>query len=186
MTIEFENILKATEDMLELVRNWRNSKHVSQYMYTNHYITKEEHQQWIKKLRTKNTAKAWIIIYDERPAGLVSLSNIDYKNKNAEWGFYIAEESARGKGIGSATLYKLMEYVFDEMKFKKMSTMVLENNPGALELYEKFGFKKEGTLKERLVRDGERINIFLMGISADEWRNIKGRYTIKESIGKYE
>ena len=65
------------------------------------------------------------------------MSDIDYKNKSTEWGFYIADESTRGKGVGSAELYKLMEYVFDEMNFKKMHTKVLNNNSTALKLYEK-------------------------------------------------
>ena len=49
----------------------------------------------------------------------------------------------RGKGIGSAALYKLMSRVFDEMGFKKMKTMVLDNNKIAIKLYEKMVFKKE-------------------------------------------
>jgi len=175
MNIEFENILEVDKDLVDLVRNWRNSKNVSQYMYTNHHITKEEHQKWIEKLKTKKTAKAWIIKYNEKPVGLISLSNIDYNNKTTEWGFYIADDSVRGKGIGSASLYKLMEYVFDEMNFNEMHTKVLENNPKAMRLYEKFGFKSEGKLEEKIVRDGKHINVFLFGILNKEWKNTKKR-----------
>ena len=173
MNIEFENILKIDGSLVELVRNWRNSKNVSKYMYTNHYITKEEHQQWMGKLKTESMAKAWIIKYNKKSVGLVSLLDIDYQNKTADWGFYIAEEAARGKGIGSATLYKLMKYVFDEMNFNRMHTKVLENNHVAIELYEKFGFKKEGTLKQQLMRDGKYIDVILMGMLQEKWRNIK-------------
>jgi RimJ/RimL family protein N-acetyltransferase len=60
--------------------------------------------------------------------------------------------SLRGKGIGSATLDRLMSIVFDEMIFKKMKTRVLEDNKIAIELYEKMGFKKEGRPKQQLIR----------------------------------
>lgn len=173
MNIEFVNILDVDEELIELVRNWRNSKQVSQYMYTNHSITKEEHQRWIKKLKTSDTGKAWIIKYDEKPIGLAQLSNIDYTNKTTEWGFYIADKSIRGRGVGSASLYKLIKYVFDEMKFNKMRTILLENNINAMKLYKKFGFKGEGKIEEKFNRNGKEINVILMGLIKDEWKNRK-------------
>ena len=48
--------------------------------------------------------------------------------------------------------------------------MVLENNTIALQLYEKFGFKKEGETNQKLEREGMQVNVFLMGISQDEWK----------------
>ena len=79
----------------------------------------------------------------------------------------------RGKGIGSAALYKLMSRVFDEMGFKKMKTMVLDNNKIAIKLYEKMVFKKEGKLKQQLERDGKLVNVIIMGISKEKWNDIK-------------
>lgn len=173
MSLEFENILDADKELVEQVRQWRNNKDVSRFMYTNHYIAKEEHQKWINKLKTDKTAKAWIIIYNRKPVGLASLSDIDYENKITDWGFYIADETMRGKGIGSAALYKLMSRVFDEMEFKKMKTMVLDNNKIAIKLYEKMVFKKEGKLKQQLERDGKLVNVIIMGISKEKWNDIK-------------
>jgi hypothetical protein len=176
MEIEFEDILEVDNDLVELVRNWRNDKNVSRYMYTDHYITKEEHQRWIENLKKGTTAKAWIIRYNGKPVGLVSLSDIDYKNKTASWGFYIADETLRGKGIGSATLYKLMKYVFDEMNFNKMHTMVLENNPVAMQLYEKFGFKKEETFRKHILKNSKFHNIVRMAILREEWASLRDQY----------
>jgi UDP-4-amino-4,6-dideoxy-N-acetyl-beta-L-altrosamine N-acetyltransferase len=178
MNIEFQNILELDKESIELIRRWRNSKWVSQYMYRSHYIGKEEHQKWISKLKTKDVAKALIIRYNGKPIGLAQLSNIDYDNKTTEWGFYIADESVRGKGIGTAVLYKLINYVFEEMSLKKMSTMVLENNYVAIKLYQKFGFKKEGKLKKKLVRNGKEIDVFLMRLLKDEWKHQKNLFRI--------
>jgi UDP-4-amino-4,6-dideoxy-N-acetyl-beta-L-altrosamine N-acetyltransferase len=173
MNVEFEDILKVDKKLKELVRNWRNSDEIRRYMYTNHHITKTEHEKWIENLKTKNIARAWIIKYDGKPVGLVYLSNIDYKNKTTDWGFYIADESSKGKGVGSAALYKLMEYVFDEMNFDKMHTKVLENNPIAIKLYEKFGFKKDDASGLQLERDEKKIAVFKMSICKDEWNHAK-------------
>jgi RimJ/RimL family protein N-acetyltransferase len=74
----------------------------------------------------------------------------------------------RGKGIGSAVLQKLIKIVFDEMKFNKMKTMVLENNKIAINLYKKFGFKKIGKLNKKLKRNSKELDVFIMEISKDD------------------
>jgi UDP-4-amino-4,6-dideoxy-N-acetyl-beta-L-altrosamine N-acetyltransferase len=173
MTIDFENILNVPDDLRERVRQWRNSTHVNQYMITNHHITKEEHQRWIEKLKTQNTTKAWIIRYSGKPVGIVSLPHIDYTKKTAEWGLYIADETVRGKGIGSTALYKLMEYVFEKLCFNTMTTFVLENNPVAIRMYEKFGFKRDQKTTQQIARDEKRITIYTMQISKKEWERRK-------------
>jgi UDP-4-amino-4,6-dideoxy-N-acetyl-beta-L-altrosamine N-acetyltransferase len=173
MTIDFENIINVSDDLLECVRQWRNSTHVNQYMITNHHITKEEHQRWIEKLKTQNTAKAWIIQYNGKPVGIVSIPHINYTKKTAEWGFYIADETTRGKGIGTTALYKLMEYVFKKLQFNMMTTFVLENNPVAIRMYEKFGFTKDQKTSQLLIRDKKQINVYTMRISKEEWERKK-------------
>jgi UDP-4-amino-4,6-dideoxy-N-acetyl-beta-L-altrosamine N-acetyltransferase len=173
MNIEFQNILDVDEKLIELVRNWRNTKHVNQYMYTNHNISKEEHKKWIEKLRKKDSGIAWIIRYNGKSVGLAQLSNIDYENKITEWGYYIAEEAFQSKGIGTASLKKLIKYVFEEMDFLKMKTIVLENNSVAIKLYEKFGFKKKGELNEKLIREGKQISIIEMELSKDDLKKVK-------------
>jgi len=178
MHLEFENILNVEKELVEQVRNWRNSTEVNQYMHINHQISEEEHQNWIENLKNKNDSKAWIIIYKKKPVGLIQLSDIDYINKTAQWGFYIADETTRGKGVGSASLYKLMKYVFDEMNFNRMHTKVLKNNHVAIKLYEKFGFKKEGLLKQQLMRDGKYIDVILMGMLQEEWINMKEKLKV--------
>jgi UDP-4-amino-4,6-dideoxy-N-acetyl-beta-L-altrosamine N-acetyltransferase len=180
MTIDFENILDVSEELLEMVRKWRNSTSVSQYMMTNHDISPEEHRRWIENLKTKATAKAWAIRFDGRPIGLVSLTNINLEEKTAEWGFYIADESTRGKGIGSAVLYQLLEYAFETLKLRSLSTSVMENNPNALHLYEKFGFEIDPTEQQSLLREGRLIEVVTMELSRGTW--VRKRKSLQKEI----
>ena len=165
MCIELKNIIDVDEKTIEQVRIWRNNENISKYMYTNHQISKEEHTNWINKLRKNNTSKAWVIYYEQKAIGLAALSDIDYENKITDWGFYIADKTLRGKGLGEKSLKKLMNIVFDEMKFKTMKTMVLDNNPVAMKLYEKLGFEKVKDLDETLMRDEKAVKIVIMSIS---------------------
>lgn len=173
MTLKLINILDVNDELIELVRNWRNRKDINKFMFTNHYINKDEHRKWIENLKNSNIRKAWVIKYSEKPIGFVQLTNIDNIKKTTEWGFYIADKLYRSKGIGSLTLYKLIEYVFNNMKFDKMKTKVLENNTVALKLYKKFGFRIEGKPKEKIERDNKKIDVYLMSLKKDEWKKVK-------------
>jgi UDP-4-amino-4,6-dideoxy-N-acetyl-beta-L-altrosamine N-acetyltransferase len=181
--VGYLNILKVDLNHIELIRQWRNSSEVKKYMYKDHYISKEEHMKWYYSLKLNKTKrKVWVIFYDEVPVGVIYLSEIDHKNKVTDWGLYIGETAYRGLGIGSISLYRLMEYVFDKMNFHKMYTSVLENNPDALNLYKKFGFKEEGRLRKHILRDGKYIDVSLIGILNEEWKDIKNSLPIINRI----
>jgi len=170
MNIEFEDILDVNDGLIEKIRQWRNSRNVSQYMLQDHHISKEEHNNWIENLKTKKTAKAWVVKHENKAIGLASLSDIDFENKTTDWGFYIADKKLRGKGLGTATLNKLMKIAFDDMKLEVMKTKVLNNNQVAIDLYKKMGFKKVGKTDEKLIRDDETIDVIIMSINSKDWR----------------
>ncbi len=184
MMVDFENILDASDELREQIRRWRNSTSVSQYMLTNHTISPEEHSKWIAHLRTTTTAKAWVIRADGNPVGLVSLNNIDVEEHTAEWGMYLADPSVRGKGVGSAVLYQLLEYAFNTLHLRLISTSVLDNNPTAVHLYEKFGFRVDPAKKQSLVREGKTIGVMTMALSRDLWAQTK--QSLQEEITQKE
>lgn len=49
--------LKIKNDDLEIIREWRNSSEVSQYMYTDNEISSEQHKNWFKKIETETSSK---------------------------------------------------------------------------------------------------------------------------------
>lgn len=180
MKIEFRNILALNEQIIELVRSWRNSDDIRKFMVTDHIISKKEHQNWLRSLSCSNNTKFWVIYLNDLPVGSAYLKNIDYKHKTTDWGFYIADKSLRGKGIGSFVLFWLMRYVFDRMKFRKMYTAVLKNNITALVLYKKFGFIEEGITRKQLFREKKFKDLNIIGMLQKDW-NAK-KHEIKNII----
>ena len=183
MNLDFVNVKDINKDLIEKIRNWRNNKNISRYMLNNRYINREEHKSWIEKLKKEENLKAWVIKFNDKPIGFVSLSNINWDKKTTDWGFYIYKKSARGKGLGSSSLFKLMCIVFDEMNFQKMRTYVLDNNTIAKHLYEKFGFKSIKKTDE-VIRNNKKIDVYLMEIDKEKWIDIKNdiKCTIKFNI----
>ena len=65
-------------------------------MYADHEIGVNEHLTWISDLRKKEDKVVYIIYsVDEKPIGILSVNNIDHKNKKADWAYYLLEK-ARG------------------------------------------------------------------------------------------
>ena len=81
------------------------------------------------------------IVYKENDE-LIGYCQIDYRSKqNVCWiSINIGDTSYRGKGIGSDVLDTMMNYSFTELNVESMHLDVLEDNQGAIRLYETKGF----------------------------------------------
>ena len=87
------------------------------------------------------------------------------KNKKAEFGIFIGEDSARGRGIGSESVKLTIKYAFEELKLHKVFLRVFANNIQATKAYEKAGFEYEGTSKDDIILpSGEYQDIIFMAI----------------------
>jgi UDP-4-amino-4,6-dideoxy-N-acetyl-beta-L-altrosamine N-acetyltransferase len=179
----FKDILKINNEIIEQVRNWRNSKNVKKYLINDNYISKQEHKKWIERLKIDNKNKVWIIIYKDKYIGIVNLTDINHDNKSTQWGYYLANIKDRGKGLGEIILLKLINIVFDEMGFEKMITKVLSNNIIALHIYKKFGFIITSTDKQ-IIRDEKKIDILKIELDKKNWMKIKKDIT-KKIFDKY-
>ena len=60
-------------------------------------------------------------------------------------------------------------YAFDELKLHKLCCEVLAINTPVIKLHEKFGFKVEGILRDQYKRDDKYVDIYRLGLLADEW-----------------
>jgi UDP-4-amino-4,6-dideoxy-N-acetyl-beta-L-altrosamine N-acetyltransferase len=166
-------LIPMTDDHIELVRKWRNSKEVSQYMYTEDNISAESQKKWFDYISSSNKFKYWMISYDGRLLGVVNLYEIDYKNKSAFWAFYLGDTSVRGAGIGGKVEYNILKYVFDELNFHKLNCEVLGFNELVIKMHIKFGFVQEGIFKEHISKNNEYYDVYRLAIFAKDWQRNK-------------
>lgn len=157
----------------EQMRRWRNQPHVSEYLYTDHEISAEEHEDWFNRIMKDLKVKYWIMMADDEDVGVVNLYDIDELHRRCYWALYIAKVDQRGKGVGSRTGHIVLSYVFDVIKMEKLCCEVLSFNKKALNLYEKLGFKQEGYFKKHVIKGQKREDIYYLTILREEWENIK-------------
>lgn len=86
--------------------------------------------------------------------GSCCMYNYDSFHSHCEIGLTIASD-CHGKGIGSETLDLLVSFIFNYLPVNKVKLQVFSFNPGAIHVYEKYGFVLEGTLRQEIFRFGE-------------------------------
>jgi len=167
--LEFRNILNCDGQIQAAVRDWRNLEDIRKYMYTDRTIEKEEHQKWLEGLASSFKSEFFVVFFDARPIGAVSLSNINKEFKSAEWAFYVFDDAAKQKGLGSAIEMLLLDEVFINRDFEKLNCEVIAFNEAVIKLHQKFGFQIEGVRRKNIIKNNERMDVVLLGILRDEW-----------------
>lgn len=155
----FENkiirLRKLSANDYTTYHDWRNDMEVMETTSPQLDIyTLEETEQFISAIAAQSTAKGYLIEYKEteQTVGIVSLINIDYKNRSAECIIDIGVKDVWGKGIGTAAISLILEYAFNELNLNRLYLQVFSFNERAIKLYEKMGFIHEGKFRQALYR----------------------------------
>lgn len=168
MKSQFGLLRKIEASDLEMILEWRNVPEVRMNMYTQHVISREEHQQWWQK--TSLDEKQAYFIFENKgiPAGVVSFNQIDKDNLQSFWAFYASPDAPRGTGMKMELL--ALDFAFESLGLHKLSCEVLAFNVKVINLHLKFGFQKEGVFRENYLLDGEYIDVYRLGILSSEWK----------------
>lgn len=149
---------------------WRRSPEVSRWMCDASAESVETHRRWFENLLHSPDRKGWIITHNSQPAGFLALSGLAGCHRRAEWGWYIGEAEARGRGVGRAAQLLGLDRAFDQLGLEKVWAEVLADNETALKAQASAGFRREGYLRRHALKDGQFRDVVLVGILADEWR----------------
>ncbi len=69
----------------------------------------------------------------------------------------------RGKGIGTALLEEIVEAADNWLRIERLELTVFSDNLQAIRLYERFGFEREGLLRNYAFRAGAFADALAMG-----------------------
>ena len=97
-----------------------------------------------------------------RPIGVVHFHGIDNTEKSAEYGIYIGEEDALGKGYASEAAVLAMEYAKESLKLKKVILRAFASNIPAIRSYSHAGFVKTEDVPQVLCSDGQKDDMIIM------------------------
>lgn len=161
------------ESDIEMVRSWRNSPEVSSFMYSDEFISEEDQKMWFLKTDADSTCINWIISFDKKPLGLVSLSGINKTLDSCYWAFYLGDTSVRRQGIGSKIEYNVLKYVFDHLELNKLRCEVFTFNDNVIKMHEKFGFRREAFYREHCKKNDKWEDVVGLAMTKKEWNSLK-------------
>ena len=151
---------------------YRNDPDIVQLLggFSKGYSTKDI-EDWLESHRARDDEIVWVIAEKEgdRCVGHVGLYNIDHRVRCAEFAIMIGDKACWGKGLGKQVSISVMEYGFEQLNLHRIKLTVLVTNVRAVKLYEKIGFRKEGTLRHEQYRDNQYVDVLVMGILKGEW-----------------
>lgn len=151
------------------LRTWRNLPEISAWMYSDHEISEAEHDRWFHAALADPARVYWIIEADAAPVGLANLYDIVPAHRKCAWAYYLAEASTRGRGVGAAVEFKVIEHVFAERGLNKLCCEVLIGNEAVWKLHESFGFRREALLRQHVWKAGAPLDVVGLGLLAEDW-----------------
>ncbi len=108
-----------------------------------------------------------------REIGSVYLRDIDREKKEAEYGVFIGEEDALGRGYGVRAAKLMLEYGFNTLHLEKIFLRVLEDNAGARKSYTKAGFQVIENKRESVELEQGVRNVLFMEVRRSTWERTK-------------
>lgn len=153
-----------TYDDTDMIVAWRNQNAVRKNFIYQEPFTREGHEDWIRNMIETGRAVQMIIcdLAADHPLGSVYIRDIDRRHNKAEYGIFIGEEEARGRGVGTAAAGLMLRYCFEEEKLHRIYLRVFSGNRQAIRSYEKAGFVFEGRLRDDVRIDGEYYDMIWM------------------------
>lgn len=152
----------------DLIVSWRNSDAVRKNFIYQELFTREGHEKWIHTQVETGRVVQMIIceIATDKPLGSVYIRDIDRHHNKAEYGIFIGEDEARGRGVGTSAAKLMLRYCFEEMGLHRVYLRAFAENKQAIGSYEKAGFVKEGLLRDDVCIDGVYRDIVWMAAIA--------------------
>lgn len=151
-------------DDTDFIVAWRNSDSVRKNFIYQALFTRESHENWIHTMVETGKVVQMIICdsASDKPLGSVYIRDIDRHHNKAEYGIFIGEPDARGRGVGTAAAKLMLRYCFEEEKLHRVYLRAFAENIQAIKSYEKAGFVREGLLREDVCIEGRYRDIVWM------------------------
>lgn len=169
--VETERLLlnELQEADLPLLTQYANNENVSAYTLNLPFpYTERDALHWLGVARTgAETGNQLVFAIRLKEIGEfvggISLA-LDQRHKRAELSYWLAEPFWN-RSIVTEAAKALIDFSFDKLGLHKVTAHYMKGNPASGKVMEKCGMKKEGELKEHMLKNGVFHDIELYGLT---------------------
>jgi RimJ/RimL family protein N-acetyltransferase len=150
----------------------KNNKETSKYLVgTTPTYSRKDICNWIDFHNNCENENLFVIQErnNNKVIGHIGLYNIDLEVKSAEYAILIGNNEYLGKGVGRQVTDLILDYGFNKLGLNRIYLSFISKNLPAYNLYVKIGFKKEGCLRQAILKNGVYNDLILMAILKSEY-----------------
>jgi L-phenylalanine/L-methionine N-acetyltransferase len=122
-------------------------------------------EDWRKKLaEPPEGLYSLVAVIGERVVGMVGVHTYPNKPRRRHVGAVgiAVHDDWAGKGVGSALMRAGLDLADNWLNLTRLVLEVYTDNEPAIRLYERYGFEREGTLRQDVFREGRYVDSYVM------------------------
>ena len=143
---------------------WMNNREVFRYLETGGNYKLEDLRKYLKGVEANDSMLFWAIHLKEggKHIGNIKIDPVNKRHGLGEYGIMIGDSDEWGKGYAKEASELVIHHCFRDLRLRKITLGVVENNTSAVALYNKIGFLVEGRYINHVFYNGSYCNVLRM------------------------
>ncbi len=160
------------KDLNDSYLQWLNDEEVcrsnSHAVFPN---TEQRMRSYFDSLQSQQQNVVLAIVHTDsgKHIGNVSLQNINWISRNAEFAILLGDKEFWGGGYGEEAAQLIVDYGFSRLNLHRIYCGTFEDNEGMKKLAARLKMKQEGLRREAVYKNGSYNNVLEFGVLKSEY-----------------
>ena len=121
-------------------------------------------EQWRRRIAENDGSYKLVAVSGEHVIGMLGLDTFPNKPRRRHVGVLgiTVSDAWQGKGVGKALMEAAIDLADNWLNLMRLELEVYSDNEPAIRLYERFGFEREGLMRQHAFRNGQYVDSIMM------------------------
>ncbi|MFH1472954.1 MAG: GNAT family protein [bacterium] len=166
---------------LPRLMKWINDPEVRYFLEAFMPMHEGEEEEWLERLSKRKPNDLVLAIETTATAeqategvhiGNMGLHRINWRDRTATTGAMIGESEYWGKGLGTEAKMLLLDYAFNTLNLRKITSQVIAFNERSVAYSKKCGYREEGVLRQHMFRAGQYWDLIQLAVFREDFQPI--------------